>query len=193
VKDFDGRRLSIVGASLSHPLLAMSPKVAIPAPPQDDRDQLGEDTTLPRVMPREPDVASVGGSEARPKALNLSAGAFVAVSGQRPDVLTVATSATPVAKPPGWHQEANPPSAASLTMLGGGRSGPSRGQPARRGRPRFWHLPEPQLSLGFVAGRASKSSSATSGKKVVLHSTSRDPPMVCQARVIKLRRKPPAR
>jgi hypothetical protein len=210
VKDFDRRRRSVVGASLSRPLLAISPKVAIPPPPQDDHDQLGEDlTTLPRVMPRQPLVApaSVGGSEARPQALNLSAGASAAVSSQRPDVLVVATPATPVSKPSCWHQEANASSAASLTTPEGARSGPSRGQPARRGRAsgrrdvtapakkalRFWAVPEPRLSLGFVAGQAAKTRSATNRKKVVLHSARRDPPMVGRKRVIKLRRRPPAR
>ena len=85
-------------------------------------------------------------------------------------------------------------SAASLITLGGGsRSRTGRGQPARRGRPlgqgdataprkrtlRFWPLPQPRLSLGFVAGQASKSSSATTRKKVVLHSARGDPPTVC--------------
>jgi hypothetical protein len=45
-----------------------------------------------------------------------------------------------------------------------------------------------RLSLGFVVGQASKSSSATNRKQVVLHSTSRDPPMVWGNRVIMLRR-----
>jgi hypothetical protein len=57
VKHFDHRRLSVVGASLSRPLLAISPKVVIPPPPQDDHHQLSQDlTTLPHVAPREPDV-----------------------------------------------------------------------------------------------------------------------------------------
>jgi hypothetical protein len=207
VKDFDRRRLSIVGASLSRPLLAMSPKVAIPPPTQGDHDQLSQDlSTLPRVAPRRPDVApaAVGGSEARPRALNLSGGASAAVSDQRPEVLDVATPATPVAKPSGWHQKANAPSAHCLTMLGGSsRSGPSRGQPAPRDWPpgrgdvtapakktlQFWPLPQLRLSLGFAAGQVSESSSATQRKQVVLHSARRDPPMVCQGRVIKLRRR----
>jgi hypothetical protein len=132
VKQFDRRRLSVVGTSVSRPLLAMSPKVAIPPPPEDEHDELGEDlTTLPRVAPPEPNVdpASVARSQIRPRALNLSGGASLAVSGQRPDVLVVATPATRVAKPSGWPQQANVSSTASLTTLGGNRSG---GQPTRR-------------------------------------------------------------
>jgi hypothetical protein len=73
IKDFDCRRLSVVGASVSSPLLAMSPKVAIPPPTKDDHNDLGE-LTLSSIAPREPDVdeASVGGSEARPRALTWS-------------------------------------------------------------------------------------------------------------------------
>jgi hypothetical protein len=96
VKDFDRRRLSVLGASVSSPLLAMSPKVAIPPPTEDDHDQLGEDLTiLPRVAPREPDVepASVGGSEARPRALNLSVGSTLML----PDPLIDALPVTPAA------------------------------------------------------------------------------------------------
>jgi hypothetical protein len=206
VKDFDHRRVSVVGASVSRPLLAMSPKVAIPPPTQDDPDKLGEDlTTLPRVAPCQPglDHASVGASQARPRALNLSGGASAAASGH-PDVLVaVATPATPVVKPSGWHQQASPPRAASLTALSGSRSGSSRGQPARRGRPpgrgdgekktlRFWQLSQARPSLGY-AGQASGSSPATNRKKVVLHSARSDPPTVCRGRVIKLRREAPAR
>jgi hypothetical protein len=210
VKNFDRRRLGVVGASVSRPLLGMSPKVAIPPPPQDDRDELGEDLTLANVAPREPDLdaASVGASEARPKALNLSGRASLAVSSQRPDVLAVATPATPVAESSGWHQQANAPCGASLTSRGGRRSGLNQGQPARRGRPpgrrdvteagkktlRFWHVRQLRLSLGCVASQASKSSSATTNrKKVVLHSAGRHPPTVCRKRVVIVRRKPPAR
>jgi hypothetical protein len=125
------------------------------------------------------------------------------VSAQRPDIPAVATPATAVAKPTGWHQEANPPNVASLTTRGGSsRSGPSRGQPTRRGRllgrgdvtapekktVRLWHAPQPRLFLGLVSGQASQSSSATNRKKVVLHSARRNAVTVCRKRVIKLRR-----
>jgi hypothetical protein len=209
VKDFDRRRLRVIGASVSRPLLAMSPKVAIPPPTQDDHSQLGENLAiLPRAAPLDPDMgaASMGGSEACPRALNLSGGAAAAVSSQRPDILAaVATPATPIAKPSGW--QANASSAASPTKPGDSKSGPSRDQPAPRGRRpsrkdvaapgkktlRFWHAPQPRLSLGMVAGQASESRSAPARKKVVLHSARRHAPTVWRKRVIMLRRKLPAR
>jgi hypothetical protein len=46
---------------------------------------------------------------------------------------------------------------------------------------------------GFVAGRASASSSVTKRKKVVLHCVHRDVPAGRRRRVILLRRQPPAR
>jgi hypothetical protein len=209
VKHFDHRRLSVVGVSVSRPLLAMSPKVAIPPPTEDEHDGPGEDlTTLPPVAPGQPDMdpASIAGSEAGPRALNLSVGASPAISAHPNVLAAVATPATPLAESSDWHQPAHAPSAASLTMLGG-KSGSSKGKPLRRGWPpdrgdvatpekkrlRFWQAPQPRLSLGFVAGQASKSSSATNRKKVVRHSAQRHPPSVCRKRVIMLRRKPPTR
>jgi hypothetical protein len=124
----------------------------------------------------------------------------------RPDVLAaLATPATPVAKPSG--QRANISSAASLTTLGGRRSGPAgvslRREVSRRVEGKLRSLERRRSGsglspaaafVGFVAGQASQSSSATTyRKKVVLHSARRDAPTVCCRRVIMLRRKSPAR
>jgi hypothetical protein len=133
VKNFDRRRLTVVGASLSRPLLAMSPKVAIPPPPQEDHDELGEDlTTLANVPRHRPgaDSAAVGGSEARPRALNLCVGPPGMLPVPLIDSLPV-TRAAALAKPTGRPNQSD---ALGLTTLGGGRPSLDQNGPSPGGR-----------------------------------------------------------
>ena len=112
VKDFDRRRIDVVGATVRAPPLLMSPKVAI------DRtvaahDQLDAERGLQSVAPREPDEdgATVRGSAVSqgnsPGALNLRGGTHGAARGQDVDVRPAAP-ARPVAKPAARHQEGRP-------------------------------------------------------------------------------------
>jgi hypothetical protein len=203
VKDFDRRRLRVVGASVSRPLLAMSPKVAIPPPPQDDHDQLGEDLTLPNVAPRQPDLdaAAVGASQARPRALNLSLGPPAMLPVPLVDSLPV-TRAAALAKPTGRPNQSDP---LGLTTLGGGRpsldqNGPSPvGRSPARGKVgssakktlRLWQPLLPGPSSAVVACRGvTKMKSAAEPRKVVLRSLHCDVPVESCRRVMVRRLQP---
>jgi hypothetical protein len=204
VKDFDRRRLSVVGASLSRPLLAMSPKVAIPPPPQDDHNELGEDlTTLANVAPREPDLdaASVGASQARPKALNLSVGPPAMLPVPLVDSLPMTRAAAP-AKPTGRPNQSD---VLGLTTLGGGRPSLDQNAPSPVGRSpargkvgssakkalRLWQplLPGPPSAVVAYRGVA-KMKSAAEPRKVVLRSLHCDVP-VESCRRVRVRRLQP--
>lgn len=197
VKEFDHCRRSVIGASVSSPLLAMSPKVVIPSPAREDHDELGEDLTLPSVAPRETelDASQPRGSKTPPRVLNLRA----ALPSKRADVLPT-PPATPVAKSSGRDKQIESPRIASVTPLVPGkgefarRPSPGRGDVTVPTKKRLLcqRVPPSRSSLDLVAGPGpAKSSSATNWKQVVLHSARRDAPIGCRKRVIMVHRKPP--
>jgi hypothetical protein len=113
VKDFDRRRLGVVGATVRSPPLLMSPKVAIESTAVKP-DQPGVRRGIQSVAPRAPDAGAVqargpvGAKGNSPGALNLSAGTHAGARGQGADARP-ATPARPAPKPSQRHQQVRRP------------------------------------------------------------------------------------
>jgi hypothetical protein len=131
-KDFDRRRISVVGGTVRGPALLMSPKVAIESTAVK-RDQPGVRRGIHSVAPRAPDAGAVqarGSVLAKgnsPGALNLSVGAGTASRCARADGRQ-ATPAKPVTNPSQRHQEVRRPVSLHRPVAGVVRQG--SGQPA---------------------------------------------------------------
>jgi len=102
-KDFDRRRIDVVGATVRAAPLLMSPKVAID-PKAVAHDQLDAEPAIQSVAPRQPDVGAVkvrgpvGAKGKSPGALILRGGTHAGARGQGADVRPAAP-AKPVTNP----------------------------------------------------------------------------------------------
>jgi hypothetical protein len=136
VKDFDRRRLDVVGATARAPALLMSPKVATERKAVAQPDQPGVGRAIQSVAPRAPaaDAVKARGLGRPPGALNLSGHPPAAARGPGADV----APARPVTKPSERHEQARRPvrlhrpvppasSGRGLGKPAPGQSGPSRG------------------------------------------------------------------